>query len=654
MIFRIGRRKYDIYAMDIETHNDEESRAKRETSMWLGCFINENSKVYDDESYFYNMDEFLDILQNLSSRKRKKIHGELQKRPCNNICAYIYNLSFEWSFVLPWLLKRGFKWVERIGKDDEFVFSSISTKSVSSVWQVEIKFGKNDGNILLRDLAKIYGGGLSEVAKSFKLPTQKGEIDYTLNRLHDYVIKCYERIYCFKDTRIIVDILLKEIALDDKDFFKCMSMASYSTLRLIKSAYPRTTKPYRKFREQYPELGEEESEFVRNAFAGGLCYATREWQFIDINKPILHIDAHQMYPSQCALKPHPCGEGEYFRGKPTSFFKRLNCCHVKVSYSDVVIHSVIKLIGQDFIDDRELWLWDFEIETMKKCYIDLEIKYIDGYSYRAKYLPWRNMIKDNYRRRKEAKANGDSYNVLRYKLLNNSGAYGKFVERPHNITFENYINEDGIIDSHIVTREDVKVSAKYTYIPLCTIPAYGRCCLIENALKFMWNEKTKQYDLKNILYFDTDSIFVLWNKHTEQVWNEQFNHEDELGGWGIEHGGQLITKAQFTAPKRYKLQIEDGSSEIKAGGINFDEWKEANNKERIDMLVKTGMTRREALKQIPLPYDEINITSSTWHVQRAYRVKGGTIIEFQQKDMSVQKKYLEIYHKNIDNEDGLE
>ena len=50
MITRIGRRKYQIYAMDIESHNDEESIAKKETSMWLGCFIDENSKVEDESS----------------------------------------------------------------------------------------------------------------------------------------------------------------------------------------------------------------------------------------------------------------------------------------------------------------------------------------------------------------------------------------------------------------------------------------------------------------------------------------------------------------------------------------------------------------------------------------------------------------------------
>ena len=52
---------------------------------------------------------------------------------------------------------------------------------------------KKGGLIKFRDLAKMYGGGLSKVAKAFKLPTQKGEIDYRLNRLshnQKYIFHC--------------------------------------------------------------------------------------------------------------------------------------------------------------------------------------------------------------------------------------------------------------------------------------------------------------------------------------------------------------------------------------------------------------------------------------------------------------------------------
>ena len=63
-------------------------------------------------------------------------------------------------------------------------------------------------------------------------------------------------------------------------------------------------------------------------------------------------------------------------------------------------------------------------------------------------------------------------------------------------------------------------------------------------------------------------------------------------------------------------------------------------------MTEYGMSRKEALEQINIPFDEVNIVSSSWEVQRAYRVKGGTIIEFQTKKMDVQDKYLEIYKQN--------
>ena len=39
MIQRIGRKKFKIYAFDLESHNDDESIEKAETSMWFGCLL---------------------------------------------------------------------------------------------------------------------------------------------------------------------------------------------------------------------------------------------------------------------------------------------------------------------------------------------------------------------------------------------------------------------------------------------------------------------------------------------------------------------------------------------------------------------------------------------------------------------------------------
>ena len=89
MIHRINRKIFQIFAFDIESHNDEETIKNRETSMWLGCLADETSKVDDEDIFFYNMDSFLDRLEEITSKKRTKKNGVNSKRPILNTCIYI-------------------------------------------------------------------------------------------------------------------------------------------------------------------------------------------------------------------------------------------------------------------------------------------------------------------------------------------------------------------------------------------------------------------------------------------------------------------------------------------------------------------------------------------------------------------------------------
>ena len=637
---RINRKKYNIFAFDIESHNDEESIQKKETAMWLGCLIDETNKIDDEASYFYNMNQVLDKLEELSNPKRK--HGE-KKKPCKNICVYVYNLSFETSFLIPVMLERGFKWKETIEEEDEYVFNTISTHSVSSVWNINMKFSAKSGNIIFRDLAKIYGGGLGKVAKAFNLPTQKGEIDYRLNRLHGWIPTKEEKEYCFKDTRIIIDILLKMLERNDKFFFSSMSMASYSMKMMLKEGFPRTTKPMKKYRELYPLLDSKETEFLRNAVSGGITYAPEKWQFKDIKKDIIAIDKNSMHPSSAYFNKFAYGYGEYKTGKPYDYANYSNCCHVKVSFAGVKLHSVIKLIGFIYIEDFELTLWDFEIDTMEKCYENLEIEYIDYYRYRKKPLPWRKYYAKCYYARQEAKKNHDAFNDLYYKLLMNS-SYGKSLERAHCDIFENMIDEEGIITSITHARikpsymseeewQEKMINAKYTYLPYGSqIPAYSRCDLIQTALKI-------SPDGSKIVYFDTDSIFFIKDEETMANYEKYVNKANFLGGWKVD---KVMTRGLFACPKRYKYEDDEGTH-IKAGGINFTQYLQEKAKE--EGLVELDDVK-EYINKYHFAFEEINIISSVWKVQRAFRVKGGTIIEFQNKEMSVPKKYQETFEKN--------
>lgn len=631
MIHRIGKTKYRIFGFDLESHNDEESIAKMETSMWLGCLLDENSKIDDENSYLYTMEDFLLRLEELVNPPRK--HGE--SRPIKNICIYVYNFSFEWSFIFPVLFEKGFKFKDRITNEDEYCYNSISTKTCSSVWQAQIKFNKKGGKVVFRDLSKIYGGGLGKVAKSFELETQKGEIDYRLNRLHGHIPTKEEKEYCFKDTRIIIDILLKIIEKSDKDFFNAVSMASYSMRKMMKYGWPRKTKPMMEYRKMYPEMSEDsdEAKFLRQSVGGGICYPNKRWQYKVVNKKVLHIDAHQMHPSQCYTKLFPYGKGQYFKG--VAPLGKISCCRIRITYDDVKLHSIIKLIPFDFCTDHEIVVWNFEIPTMKKTYVNLKIEYIDGYAYDMRPLPWRRYYYDNYKKRLEARAKNDNFNVLYYKLLNNS-SYGKLLEKPHLDMFMNIINEEGIIDSEIIAKENANESARYTYLPVGScIPAYSRVELIEKALLFGYEK---------VLYLDTDSIFVLYDEETDQIWRDKFNHADMLGCWALE---EIIDRSQFTAPKRYKTE-KDGISTIKAGGINFEKYKSDKVNELLteEARIVSDDEKKEMISKYQIPFDEVNIVSSHWQVQRAYRCKGGTLILFQDKMMDIPKKYQSIYNLN--------
>lgn len=635
MIRRLGKVKYDVYAFDVESHNDDESIAKKETSIWLYSFINEESKMEDESSYGYSIEDFLSRLETMTSKRRK--HG--QKRPCNNIAIYIFNLAFEWSFIFPVLMAQGFHWEEQLDEKSEKAFSLTATKTASSVWEASIKFSKDGGIVKLRDLCKIFQGSLANVAKSFGLETQKDVLEggYTLNRLHGHVVTQREKEYCFKDTKIIMDILVKMDELNDSDFWTSISASTYAMKKMLARGYPKTHKPYMAFRRMYPpEIGEE-AEFLRKTVAGGITYALESWQFVDIKSTIRHWDMHQAHPSSAYSNYFPIGEGKYFEGiPPESMGVRINAVHVRVSYVYAKVHSVIKLIGMPIAQNVELWLWDFEIPLMYRCYEGLNVEFIDGYQYHVRYLPWKDFYNDNYQARKKAKAEHDLFQISQRKLLNNS-SYGKLIEKAHKTVFQPFLDKNHLIDSNEIPAKKPQEFAKYACIKIGScIPAYTRVRLVSTALmisnggcksaaefKRKYPNADREYDsAKDIIYFDTDSIFFLESEYTLEG-AKHLNAKDELLGWGEEpviHGGQ------FLAPKRYKIMEEVGQGDgfvmleptIHAAGVNF-----TNS-----------------------PDYDVDLIKGHFDIRGRMRVKGGTIIVMKPKQMQVQDKYKTIYAKN--------
>lgn len=592
----IKRTKYKIYALDMETHNDPESVEKLETSMWLGSLVNEDSKEKDESSYFYTVEQLLEKLEVLTTKTRK--HNKTAS--CPNVCIYIHELSFEWSFILPVILSHGYEYKEKISKTDSKVFNSISNAAVSSVWGVTLKIKENGGTVIFRDLEKMLGQPLPVIASSFDINIDCGEMDYTKNRLHNYKVTKEDKHYNFSNAMIVMKVLEK--FKDDKDFFQTYSSSSYSCRKMFCDIYKKELKPLRAFRQDYPELGEKETAFLREGVAGGLVCAPDRFLFKEVGKTI-HIDAHQMYPSQAYKRMFPCGYGTYFKGKPANCFSTMSCVRIKISYVRAKLHSIVALIGIDFIEDFELTVWDFEIPTMYKCYEGLTVEYIDGYSYPIRRLKWKNFYKKNYDKRLISRQRKDAFGVFHYKLLNNGGI-GKFLEKPHTKSNINTISMDGIITSDVVEKDEVYLNGRYTYVPVgSAISAYAKVELIETALKFGYEK---------IVYMDTDSLFILDDEGSRKVL-KTLPLKDYLNNWGIE---DYLARMETTGSKRYKTENYDGGVQVKISGIN-------------------GINTR-------VSFDNVNIMDSSWNINRVYRCKGGTIMGLENRTLGVKptKQYL--------------
>lgn len=607
---RINRKTWDIYAYDIETHADEESIALNETGVWLSSFINEESKVEDESNYYYDIPSFLARLAEMTAPGQKRKNNI---RPTTNVMIYIWNLSFEWSYILPVLLEMGIPWMGDTKDGDDVGYSSVSTKTGSSVWQANVRLVKGGGMVCFRDLSKIFPGKLRDVAKSFGLHTQKGDIDYRINRRHGWKVTAKEKDYVFRDTRIIIEILLEMEKRGDREFWQSISTASFSNKKALKYGFRRAFKPLSAFRKIYPCLDADETAFLRKGVEGGITYPVKGWQFVEIDSMVGHIDIHQAHPTQMAYKRFPCGKGEYFKGKPKWADGSISCCHIAISYSGVKLHSVIKLIPYDILTDFELWVWDFEIPTMMKCYENLEIRFIDGYRYQSKRLPWRQYYIENYQKRLKAKKEKDLFNIFFYKLLNNA-SYGKFLEHGHQEVFENYITKAGTMDSIVHAKEGADINGTYTYVPLgSAIPAYTRVMLVETAMRLGW---------RNIVYFDTDSIFFLLNDETEKAL-KTIDLKDHLGGWGREPD---ILKCQFTCAKRYKLEVITGR------GDNF--------------LMLGYDIKVAGVSNYGNDGFKTNLVNGVFTAHTRKRAKGGTLIVDTEKRLEVQKKYKDTYAKN--------
>lgn len=470
---------------------------------------------------------------------------------CNaaaNCQLYFHNLGFDGAFILDYLEKNGWEWVE----DNKHVKDKSYTTLISDmnqVYQITLYFTK-EKRVKIYDSFKVIPLSVKRMAKDYGLDEGKGELDYEAYREVGHVLTDAEKDYIRRDVQIVAHVLVEFI---DEGLTKMTagSNALYTYKKMLGGD--------KGFRKMYPEITEEEDAFIRKAYRGGFTYADPRFSGKEIGEGIV-FDVNSLYPSvmhDCKL---PYGSPEWFDGKPPCNPKRplwvaAVSCRFKVKKNHI---PCIQLKGNFRFKQTE-YLEKSGVEvvftvtnvdwTLINMQYDIKnVEWLGGYTFKANEWQFKEYVDKFTEQKIQAAKEGKPGKRQIAKLMLNS-LYGKFATRIEVKGRRPMLDEDGVVrytDMEAQKRKPV-------YLPVGVfVTAYARFKTVSSAQSV--------YD--RFLYADTDSLHLLGTDIPSNLDVDPFR----LGAWKHE---STFTRAKFLRAKCYTEEI-DGELETHVSGMPYN------------------------------------------------------------------------------------
>lgn len=529
-----------MYSSDFETTT--EAVCKDETWVWAWGSVNIN-----DENDVYIGNDISQFITKCESDKQS-IH-------------YFHNLKFDGVFIMDYLFRElGFRCLKPDEKPEPKTFSILMNK-MNIIYSITIYFKKVKKKkwykTTIYDSLKILPYSVEKIAKDFKLPISKLEIDYDKYRPKGYMMDNEEREYLLHDILIIAKAL-KSI-FDNGD---TKMTAGSNALQNFKDTFDedRKTQKY-KYRKLYPVLDANINEDIRKAYKGGYVYVNPNYQNKDL-KDMLVFDKNSMYPSHMRYRDMPYGQPTFFEGEysgNSKFYIQHLLCKFKVkdgyvptiqlkgsSYynsTEYIRDSTIDRNGDTIDEPIELYLSKLDLKLFLKHYDIWELEYLNGWEFKTNKGVFNQFIDSNYK----IKCNSKGAIRLNAKLRLNSLS-GKFATNI-DVTGKYAIFENDIVKFVFNKDEDGNIIRQYRdseYTPLgVAITSYARYDLITRIDKLGGEKPDSRF-----VYCDTDSVHILGLE------NPSFIPQDDkkLDYWKKE---SVVTNARFLRAKTYLEEIID-------------------------------------------------------------------------------------------------
>lgn len=458
---------------------------------------------------------------------------------------YFHNLKFDGEFIFYYLLSHGFEY--RKNKRDlcEKTFSCLINEA-GVFYAIYISYDNSPKKncIEIYDSYKILPYSEYKIAKAFKLPIQKLEIDYNEYREVGHAIAPQEREYIEHDVKIVA-YGLKELFSQGLTKMTQGSNALYDYKRIIG----------RKNFERYFPAPYYDAD-VRQSYRGGFTYCNPIYKGKDVGEGIV-LDVNSLYPSVMVECPLPYGEGVFFEGEykydklhplyvqmiATQFDLKegyLPTIQLKNNYRFSATEYVTSSEGEEIV----LCLTSVDLQLFKEHYNVYYIDYLSGWKFKQSYNLFKPYIDKWYKVKQQATIEGNSTLRTIAKIMMNA-LYGKFGTRSTTSPKIPYLDND------IVKYKAGEVEEKpILYIPVATfITAWARNKTIRSAQKCF----------DRFLYSDTDSLHLLGTDLPKCLDIDDI----KLGAWAHE---KTFTRARFLHAKTYIEEV-NGKLEVTCCGM---------------------------------------------------------------------------------------
>ena len=463
-----------------------------------------------------------------------------------NSYIYFHNLKFDGEFILYYLMKNGFEYVEKREKRTKSFSTLISDMGL--FYSIEVYFEvekKKTHKITFIDSLKIINQSVDSMTSTFKLEENKLEIDYNKPREINHILTSEEEAYIKNDVVIVAKAL--------KYLFD-MGLTKMTAGSNALSEYKEIIN-INKFRSMYKPLTYEIDKDIRKSYKGGFTYLNPIYKGKDVSDGEV-LDVNSLYPSVMYEAILPFGEGIFYEGKYIEdkvyplYIQRITCSFkIKKGKIPTIQIKHSRFVDNEYLEDSgiepvALTLTNIDLKLFFEQYDVWDLEYISGWKFKGMRGLFTKYIDKWIGIKNEATLNGNKGIRQVAKIMLNS-LYGKFA------TSLDVQSKIPYLDNDVVKYKlGEKTTKDGVYLPMGSfITAYARDKTIRTS-QAIKDYSIEKYGVDMYCYSDTDSIHTLLSINELKLFCDI--DDVKLGAWKHE---SHFRRAKFIRQKTYLEEI---------------------------------------------------------------------------------------------------